>query len=114
MVALVSSSVLEYENSRNPYPIKKEAMNHYLQMAGSRQVVDSRELLVLSSSLSAAADLSRYATLSFSGGEVGRISSECSASCKNETEFPPKECEILASYEPADVVVSSSFTSERR
>lgn len=26
-VELVSSSVLEYENSRNPYPIKQEAMS---------------------------------------------------------------------------------------
>ena len=40
MVDLVSPSVLEYENSRNPYPIKQEAMNRYLQMAGSRQIVD--------------------------------------------------------------------------
>lgn len=40
MVDLVSSSVLEYENSRNPYPIKQEAMNRYLQMAGSRQIAD--------------------------------------------------------------------------
>jgi len=37
MVDLVSSSVLEYENSRTPYPIKQEAMNRYLQMAGSRR-----------------------------------------------------------------------------
>jgi len=36
----LSSSVLEYENSRNPYPIKQEAMNRYLQMAGSTQIVD--------------------------------------------------------------------------
>ena len=40
IVDLVSSSVLEYENSRNPYPIKQEAMNRYLQMAGSRQEVN--------------------------------------------------------------------------
>ena len=40
MVDLVSSSVLEYENSRNPYLIKQEAMNRYLQLAGSRQIVD--------------------------------------------------------------------------
>ena len=40
MVDLVSSSVLEYENSRNPYLIKQEAMNRYLQSAGSRQIVD--------------------------------------------------------------------------
>ncbi|CAN1209915.1 PIN domain-containing protein [Tumidithrix helvetica PCC 7403] len=40
IVDLVSSSVLEYENSRNPYPIKQEAMNRYLQMASARQIVD--------------------------------------------------------------------------
>ena len=40
IVDLVSSSVLEYENSRNPYPIKQEAMNRYLQIAGSRQEVN--------------------------------------------------------------------------
>jgi predicted nucleic acid-binding protein len=39
-VELISSSVLEYENSRNPYPIKQEAMNRYLQLAGLRQEVD--------------------------------------------------------------------------
>jgi predicted nucleic acid-binding protein len=39
IVELVSSSVLEYENSRNPYPIKQEAMNRYLRMAESRQQV---------------------------------------------------------------------------
>ncbi len=37
---LVSSSVLEYENSRNPSLIKQAAMNRYLQMAGFRQKVD--------------------------------------------------------------------------
>jgi predicted nucleic acid-binding protein len=40
MVDLVNSSVLEYENSRNPYPLRQEAMNRYLQMAKERQVVD--------------------------------------------------------------------------
>lgn len=40
IVDLVSSSVLEYENSRNTYLIKQEAMNRYLQMAGSRQEVN--------------------------------------------------------------------------
>lgn len=39
-VELISSSVLEYENSRNPYPIKQEAMNWYLQLAELRQEVD--------------------------------------------------------------------------
>jgi predicted nucleic acid-binding protein len=37
---LVSSSVLEYENSRNPYPIKQAAMNRYLRLAGSRCEAD--------------------------------------------------------------------------
>jgi len=37
---LVSSLVLEYGNSRNPYPIKQEAMNRYLQLVGLRQEVD--------------------------------------------------------------------------
>jgi predicted nucleic acid-binding protein len=37
---LVSSSVLEYENSRNPYPIKQEAMNRSLQAAQLRQEVN--------------------------------------------------------------------------
>lgn len=40
IVEIVSSSVLEYENSRNPYPLKQEAMNRYLQMADARQMVD--------------------------------------------------------------------------
>jgi predicted nucleic acid-binding protein len=40
VVDLVSSSVLEYENSRNPYPLKQEAMNRYLQMAEAIQMVD--------------------------------------------------------------------------
>jgi len=39
-VELVSSLVLEYENSRNPYPIKQEAMSRYLQLAELRQEVD--------------------------------------------------------------------------
>ncbi|NJL37781.1 MAG: type II toxin-antitoxin system VapC family toxin [Leptolyngbyaceae cyanobacterium SM1_4_3] len=39
-VELISSSVLEYENSRNPYPIKQEAMSQYLQLAKLRQEVD--------------------------------------------------------------------------
>ena len=40
MVELISSSVLEYENSRNPYPIKQEAMSRYLQIAGFKQEVN--------------------------------------------------------------------------
>nr|WP_216595661.1 PIN domain-containing protein [Myxosarcina sp. GI1] len=39
-IALVGSSVLEYENSRNPYLIKQEAMNRYLQLAEFRQTVN--------------------------------------------------------------------------
>jgi predicted nucleic acid-binding protein len=39
-VELISSSVLEYENSRNPYPIKQEAIRRYLQLAELRQEVD--------------------------------------------------------------------------
>jgi predicted nucleic acid-binding protein len=39
-VELISSSILEYENSRNPYPIKQEAMSRYLQLAELRQEVD--------------------------------------------------------------------------
>lgn len=40
VVELISSSVLEYKNSRNPYLIKKVAMNRCLQMAVLRQDVD--------------------------------------------------------------------------
>ena len=40
IIELVSSSVLEYENSRNPNAIKQEAMNRYLQMARLRQTVN--------------------------------------------------------------------------
>ena len=39
-VELISSSVLEYENSRNPYLIKQEAMSRYLQLAELRQEVN--------------------------------------------------------------------------
>ncbi len=39
-VKLVSSSVLAYENSRNPDAIKREAMHRYLQMAVLNQTVD--------------------------------------------------------------------------
>jgi predicted nucleic acid-binding protein len=38
-VELISSSVLEYENSRNPYSLKQEAMSRYLQLAELRQEV---------------------------------------------------------------------------
>ena len=37
---LVNSSVLEYENSQNPFPIKQQTMSRYLQMATIRQPVD--------------------------------------------------------------------------
>ncbi|MBE9156505.1 PIN domain-containing protein [Nodosilinea sp. LEGE 06152] len=37
---LVGSSVLDYENSRNPYPIKQKAMERYLQLAEVRQDVN--------------------------------------------------------------------------
>jgi predicted nucleic acid-binding protein len=40
LIDLVSSSVLEYENSLNPFPIKQQAMSRYLQMATIRQQVD--------------------------------------------------------------------------
>jgi|SRR6478672_655290 len=40
VVELINSSVLEYENSRNPYPIKQVVMNRYLQLAGLRQEVN--------------------------------------------------------------------------
>ncbi len=39
-VELINSSVLEYEDSRNPYPIKQEAMSRYLQLAELKQEVD--------------------------------------------------------------------------
>jgi predicted nucleic acid-binding protein len=38
-VELISSSVLEYENSRNPHPIKQQAMSRYLQLAQLSQEV---------------------------------------------------------------------------
>lgn len=40
LINLVSSSVLDYENSLNPFQIKQQAMNRYLQMATTRQQVD--------------------------------------------------------------------------
>jgi predicted nucleic acid-binding protein len=40
LVELVSSSVLEYENSRNPFPIKQQTMARYLQIASIRRNVD--------------------------------------------------------------------------
>lgn len=40
LTELVTSSVLEYENSRNPYPIKQESMSRSLQKAQVRQEVN--------------------------------------------------------------------------
>jgi predicted nucleic acid-binding protein len=40
LIELVSSSVLEYENSQNPFPIKQQAMSRYLQMATIKQQVN--------------------------------------------------------------------------
>ena len=40
LVELVSSSVLEYENSRNPFPIKQQAMSRYLNYATIKQPVN--------------------------------------------------------------------------
>jgi predicted nucleic acid-binding protein len=40
IVELVTSSVLEYENSRNSDPIRQEAMTRYLQLAQIRQDVN--------------------------------------------------------------------------
>jgi hypothetical protein len=48
VIELVSSSVLEYENSCNPDPVKREAMSQYLQMAELKLKVDE----VLSSEVS--------------------------------------------------------------
>ncbi len=40
LIELVSSSVLEYENSRNPWTLPQQAMSRYLQMAIVRQQVN--------------------------------------------------------------------------
>lgn len=40
IIELVSSSVLDYENNQNPFPIKQQAVSRYLQMATIRQQVD--------------------------------------------------------------------------
>jgi len=40
LVELVNSTVLEYENSQNTYPIKQQTMNRYLQMAGIKQPIN--------------------------------------------------------------------------
>ncbi|MEA5575113.1 PIN domain-containing protein [Anabaena sp. UHCC 0451] len=40
ILELVSSSVLEYENSRNPVTINQQSMKRYLQLASLRVLVD--------------------------------------------------------------------------
>jgi len=38
-VNLISSAILEYENSRNPHPNKQLAMQHYPQRSTARQLL---------------------------------------------------------------------------
>ncbi|MTJ53803.1 type II toxin-antitoxin system VapC family toxin [Anabaena sp. UHCC 0253] len=40
LLELVSSSVLEYENSRNPFTLNQQSMARYLQIASLRVLVD--------------------------------------------------------------------------
>ncbi|MEH1824146.1 MAG: PIN domain-containing protein [Nostoc sp.] len=40
LIELVSSSVLEYENSRNPFLVNQQSMERYLQIAALRVLVD--------------------------------------------------------------------------
>ncbi len=40
LIELVNSSVLEYENSRNPFPVNQQLMERYLQIATLRVLVD--------------------------------------------------------------------------
>lgn len=40
LIELVSSSVLEYENSRNPFVVNQQSMERYLQIAALRVLVD--------------------------------------------------------------------------
>lgn len=40
MVELVGSSVLEYENSRNPFPLRRQWIERQLQLANFYQAVD--------------------------------------------------------------------------
>lgn len=42
LIKLVSSSVLEYENSRNPFPLKQQLMNQYLKLATTYQLIDEQ------------------------------------------------------------------------
>lgn len=41
-IEMVSSSVLEYENSRNPFPLRQQWMQRQLQLANSYQIVDDQ------------------------------------------------------------------------
>lgn len=40
LIELVNSSVLEYENSRNPFPVNQQSMERYLQIATVKVLVD--------------------------------------------------------------------------
>jgi hypothetical protein len=40
LIELVNSSVLEYENSRNPFPLNQSAMERYLQMGVVKQILN--------------------------------------------------------------------------
>ncbi|MEH2302844.1 MAG: PIN domain-containing protein [Nostoc sp.] len=40
LIELVSFSVLEYENSRNPFPINQQSMAQYIQIATLRVLLD--------------------------------------------------------------------------
>lgn len=40
LIELVSSSVLEYENSRNPFVVNQQSMERYLQIATLRVLID--------------------------------------------------------------------------
>jgi hypothetical protein len=40
LIELVSSSVLQYENSRNPFVVNQQSMDRYLQIAALRVLVD--------------------------------------------------------------------------
>jgi predicted nucleic acid-binding protein len=40
LIELVSSSVLEYENSRNSFVVNQQSMERYLQMASLRVLID--------------------------------------------------------------------------
>lgn len=41
-VEMASSSVLDYENSRNPFPLRQQWMERQLQLANSYQTVDDQ------------------------------------------------------------------------